>query len=178
MEDPLHEEKDSPVPGITHRYPDRVLFLITNRCAVYCRHCTRRRLTGKTDKTLPRKQLDKAINYIKSNTNIRDVLVSGGDSLCVPDETVEYVLGSLRLIKHVEIIRMGTRAPVVLPQRITETLCQIIKRYHPIWINTQFNHPKEITDEAENACHLLSDAGVPLGNQTVPYGVSMTVHTF
>ncbi len=167
LEDPLYEEIDSPVPGITHRYPDRVLFLVTDQCSMYCRHCTRRRLAGKTDRVLPRKDIDRALNYIRSNPNIRDVLVSGGDSLCISDETVEYILGSLRSIKHVEIIRMGTRTPVVLPQRITADLCRVIKRYHPVWINTHFNHPREITDEASKACNMLSDAGVPLGNQTV-----------
>ncbi|PKM81689.1 MAG: lysine 2,3-aminomutase [Firmicutes bacterium HGW-Firmicutes-14] len=167
MEDPLSEEKDSPVPGITHRYPDRVLFLITDQCSMYCRHCTRRRMAGNTDRTLPKKYIDRAMNYIKNNSRVRDVLISGGDSLCVPDETLEYILGSLRRIKHIEIVRMGSRTPVVLPQRITEDLCRIIKKYHPLWINTHFNHPREITDEAKNACSRLCDAGVPLGNQTV-----------
>ena len=167
MEDPLFEEKDSPVPGITHRYPDRVLFLITDQCSMYCRHCTRRRFAGQSDKALSKKYIDRAINYIKSNPMVRDVLISGGDALVVPDETVEYILGSLKKIKHVEMIRIGTRTPVVLPQRITDDLCDILKKYHPIWINTHFNHPREITDEARNACNRLNEAGVPLGNQTV-----------
>ncbi len=167
MEDPLYEEKDSPVPGITHRYPDRVLFLVTDQCSMYCRHCTRRRFAGQTDKALPKKYIDRAINYIRNNSGIRDVLISGGDALVIPDETVEYILGSLKHIKHVEMIRIGTRTPVVLPQRITEDLCGIIRKYHPVWINTHFNHPREITAEARNACSMLNEAGVPLGNQSV-----------
>ena len=167
MEDPLHEEIDSPVPGITHRYPDRVLFLVTDQCSMYCRHCTRRRMAGNTDKTMPRKQINKALNYIKTNPVIRDVLISGGDSLCISDELLEYLLKSLRAIPHVEIIRLGTRTPVVLPQRITPELCDIIKKYHPVWLNTHFNHPSEITPEAKEACYKLANIGVPLGNQSV-----------
>ncbi|WP_418790519.1 lysine 2,3-aminomutase [Phosphitispora sp. TUW77] len=167
MEDPLFEEEDSPVPGITHRYPDRVLFLVTDQCSMYCRHCTRRRFAGHNDKALPKKYIDRAINYIKSNPSIRDVLISGGDALVMPDENIEYILGSLKNIQHVEMLRIGTRTPVVLPQRITQDLCRIIRKYHPVWINTHFNHPREITAEARNACSMLSEAGVPLGNQTV-----------
>ncbi|HWQ73293.1 MAG TPA: lysine 2,3-aminomutase [Desulfitobacteriaceae bacterium] len=184
LEDPLHEEMDSPVKGITHRYPDRVLFLITDQCATYCRHCTRRRMAGSTDKALSRKNLQKAIDYIKNTPNIRDVLLSGGDSLLVADETIEFILGSLRAIDHVEVIRFGSRTPVVLPQRINDDLCRIIKAYHPIWLNTHFNHPKEITPETKEACRKLADSGVPLGNQTVllrgvndcPYIVRKLVH--
>lgn len=184
MEDPLHEEVDSPVKGITHRYPDRVLFLITDQCAMYCRHCTRRRLAGTTDNSLPRKELQNAIDYIKRTPQIRDVLISGGDSLLVSDETIEFILGSLRLIPHVEIIRFGTRTPVVLPQRITIDLCSIMKKYHPLWLNTHFNHPHEITKESSDACARLADAGIPLGNQTVllkgvndcPYIIKKLVH--
>ncbi|RCX20073.1 lysine 2,3-aminomutase [Anaerobacterium chartisolvens] len=167
MDDPLHEEVDSPVKGITHRYPDRVLFLITDQCAMYCRHCTRRRMAGSTDNALPRKSLQKAIDYIKNTPAIRDVLISGGDSLLVADATIEFILGSLRAIDHVEVIRFGSRTPVVLPQRITDDLCRIIKAYHPVWLNTHFNHPHEITPEAKEACAKLADSGVPLGNQTV-----------
>lgn len=167
LEDPLHEEIDSPVKGITHRYPDRVLFLITDQCSVYCRHCTRRRMAGTTDNSMPRQELQTAIDYIKGTPQIRDVLISGGDSLLVDDETIEFILGSLRRIPHVEIIRFGTRTPVVLPQRITDNLCNIIKKYHPVWLNTHFNHPYEVTPEARIACRKLADAGVPLGNQTV-----------
>lgn len=167
MNDPLHEESDSPVKGITHRYPDRVLFLITDQCSMYCRHCTRRRIAGTTDKAMPREELQNAINYIKNTPKIRDVLISGGDSLLVSDDTIEFILESLRKIDHVEIIRFGSRTPVVLPQRITNDLCDILKKYHPIWLNTHFNHPDEITDETKEACAKLADAGIPLGNQTV-----------
>ncbi len=167
MHDPLHEEVDSPVPGVTHRYPDRVLFLVTDQCFMYCRHCTRRRLAGSRDKAMPKTQIDRAIAYIQSNSKIRDVVVSGGDPLTLPDHILESILKQLRSIKHVEIIRIGTRAPVVLPQRITKELCDMLKKYHPIWINTHFNHPAELTAEASTACARIADAGIPLGNQTV-----------
>lgn len=166
-DDPLGEDVDSPVPGITHRYPDRVLLLVTDQCSMYCRHCTRRRYAGSRDEARPKKQLEIALDYIRKTTKIRDVLLSGGDSLCISDERLEYLLQSLRNIDHVEIIRIGTRTPVVMPQRITGDLCDIIKKYHPIWLNTHFNHPREITPEARNACNRLLEAGVPLGNQTV-----------
>ncbi len=167
MKDPLAEDLDSPAPGITHRYPDRVLFLITDQCSMYCRHCTRRRLAGTNDKMMPKKQIEAALEYIRNTEIIRDVLISGGDSLCVDDQVIEYLLSELRKIKHVEIIRFGTRTPVVLPQRITDNLCKILKKYHPIWFNTHFNHPKEITKASEEACNRLVDAGIPLGNQSV-----------
>ncbi len=167
MEDPLHEDKDSPVPGLTHRYPDRALLLVTDQCAMYCRHCTRRRLAGQNDGPLPRKQFDMALEYIKKTPVIRDVIISGGDPLTLPDDLIEYILKELRNIRHVEIIRIGTRVPVVMPQRITEDLCRIIAKYHPVWVNTHFNHPKEITKEAAEACAKLADHGIPLGNQSV-----------
>lgn len=167
MEDPLHEDTDSPVPGLTHRYPDRVLFLVTNQCSMYCRYCTRRRFSGQIGMGVPKKQLDACIEYIRSRPEVRDVLISGGDGLLINDRVLEYVLSSLRAIPHVEIIRIGTRAPVVFPQRITENLCNILKKYHPVWLNTHFNHPKEITPEAKQACEMLANAGVPLGNQSV-----------
>lgn len=167
MEDPLEEDGDAPVPGLTHRYPDRVLFLITNQCAMYCRHCTRRRFSGQVGHAVPRPQLDAAIDYIRKTPAVRDVLLSGGDGLLVNDRILEYILSNLRAIPHVEIIRIGTRAPVVFPQRITDELCQILRKYHPIWVNTHFNHPYEITPQAILACEKLVDAGVPLGNQTV-----------
>ncbi len=167
MLDPLHEDVDSPVVGLTHRYPDRVLFLVTNQCAMYCRHCTRRRFSGHIEQGVPRKQIDNAIAYIKSHEQIRDVLLSGGDGLLINDKTLEYILSSLREIPHVEIIRIGTRAPVVFPQRITENLVEMIKKYHPVWINTHFNHPKEITPESKKAVERLVNAGVPMGNQSV-----------
>lgn len=167
MLDPLHEDEDSPVPGITHRYPDRVLFLVTDQCSMYCRHCTRRRLAGAKDSALPRTQLDRAVGYIQSNRQVRDVVISGGDPLTLSDEGLEYILKKLRAVKHLEIIRIGTRTPVVLPQRITPQLCEILKKYHPVWINTHFNHPLEITPESIEACARLADAGIPLGNQSV-----------
>ncbi|MPM27010.1 L-lysine 2,3-aminomutase [bioreactor metagenome] len=167
LDDPLHEDGDSPVPGLTHRYPDRVLFLITDMCAMYCRHCTRRRFAGQKDAGAPIERIDNCINYIARTPEIRDVLLSGGDALLMGDDRIEYILRRLRDIPHVEIIRFGTRVPVVMPQRITDELCEMIKKYHPIWLNTHFNHPNEITPEATEACNKLSAAGVPLGNQTV-----------
>ncbi|MCR8641043.1 lysine 2,3-aminomutase [Paenibacillus sp. N1-5-1-14] len=167
LEDPLQEDDDSPTPGLTHRYPDRVLFLVTNQCSMYCRYCTRRRFSGQVGMGVPKKQLNDAIAYIRNNPEIRDVLLSGGDGLLINDTVLEYILKNLRDIPHVEIIRIGTRAPVVFPQRITENLCNILKKYHPIWLNTHFNHPLEITEEAKKACDMLSYAGVPLGNQSV-----------
>ncbi len=167
LEDPLHEDEDSPVPGLTHRYPDRVLFLVTNQCSMYCRYCTRRRFSGQVGMGVPKKQLDVAIEYIRQTPEIRDVLISGGDGLLINDTILEYILKNLRAIPHVEIIRIGTRAPVVFPQRITENLCNILKKYHPVWLNTHFNHSLELTDEAKKACDMLSMAGVPLGNQAV-----------
>lgn len=167
MIDPLAEDEDSPVRYITHRYPDRVLFLVTNFCSMYCRHCTRRRLAGHEDEPVTRDDIDRAICYIRKTKAVRDVLVSGGDPLILEDHVLEYILRELRAIEHVEIIRIGTRTPVVLPQRITPSLCSMLKKYHPLWINTHFNHPNEITDESRRACELLADAGIPLGNQSV-----------
>lgn len=167
LEDPLAEDVYSPVPGLPHRYPDRVLFLITDCCAMYCRHCTRRRFSGQNDTDLSKSRIDKGIEYIAKTPQVRDVLPSGGDALLVSNERLEYILSKLRAIPHVEIIRLGTRTPVVLPQRITPESCDILKKYHPVWINTHFNHPYEITPESEKACSMLADAGVPLGNQSV-----------
>lgn len=165
--DPLHETLDSPVPGLTHRYPDRVLILITEQCSMYCRHCTRRRFAGHEDSSLSDNDILKAVEYIKDHKEVRDVLISGGDALCISDEKLEFILQKLRDISHVEVIRIGTRVPVVMPQRITYKLCSIIKKYHPVWINTHFNHPKEITEESMLACKMLADSGIPLGNQSV-----------
>jgi len=165
--DPLHETLDSPVPGLTHRYPDRALLLITDQCAMYCRHCTRRRFAGQADQERSLKNIRKAIEYIKKTQEIRDVLLSGGDALCVSNQRLEYILQSLRAIEHVEVIRLGTRAPVVMPQRITKELCDMLQKYHPLWINTHFNHPQELTAESKNACAMLANAGIPLGNQSV-----------
>ena len=167
MVDPLHEGEDSPVPGLTHRYPDRVLLLITDQCSVYCRHCTRRRLAGNTDRAFSKEQMEKAIDYIRKTEEIRDVILSGGDVLCVSDQRIEWILQKLREVPHVQVIRIGTRTPVALPQRITHDLINIIRKYHPIWLNTHFNHPKEITPESRKAIALLADAGIPLGNQSV-----------
>jgi lysine 2,3-aminomutase len=167
LKDPLHEDVDSPAPGLTHRYPDRVLMLVTNICSMNCRHCTRRRHVGHQDSHLSRADIDEALTYIRKNKAIRDVLISGGDPLVLSETQLEYVLKSLRAIKHVEIIRIGTRTPVVMPQRITPELVTMLKKYHPIYINTHFNHPKEITEEAYRACSMLADAGIPLGNQSV-----------
>ncbi len=167
LDDPLHEDVDSPAPGLTHRYPDRVLFLITNICSMNCRHCTRRRLVGFEDQHLSRENIEAGIAYIREHKEIRDVLISGGDPLVLPDDRIEWVLQQLRSIEHVEIIRMGTRTPVVMPMRITDDFVNMIKKYHPVFINTHFNHYKEITAEAKEACRKLADAGIPLGNQTV-----------
>lgn len=167
LQDPLHEDSDSPVPGLTHRYPDRVLFLITDMCAMYCRHCTRRRFAGQKDAASPTERIDKAIEYIAKTPQVRDVLLSGGDALLMSDDKIEYILKRLREIPHVEIIRFGTRTPVVMPQRITDDFVNMIKKYHPVWLNTHFNHPNEITPESSEACAKLANAGVPLGNQSV-----------
>jgi lysine 2,3-aminomutase len=167
IDDPLHEDTDSPVPGLTHRYPDRVLFLITDMCSMYCRHCTRRRFAGTHDKHRNMDQINQAIDYIRKTPEVRDVLLSGGDAMLVSDKQLEYILKSLREIPHVEIIRLGSRTPVVMPQRVTPELCEMIKKYHPVWLNTHFNHPHEITEESKRACEMLADAGIPLGNQSV-----------
>jgi lysine 2,3-aminomutase len=167
MEDPLAEDTDSPVPGLTHRYPDRVLFLITDMCAMYCRHCTRRRFAGHHDKAMTKERIDKSIEYIRNHPEVRDVLLSGGDALLVSDDFLEDIISRLRKIDHVEIIRLGTRAPVVMPQRITEDLVNMLKKYHPIWINTHFNHSDEITIESKAAIERMVNAGIPLGNQSV-----------
>ena len=166
-EDPLHEEADSPVPGLTHRYPDRVLLLVTDKCAMYCRHCTRRRFAGQNDHSLPMEQIQKAIEYIEKTPVIRDVLISGGDPLLLSNSKLEEIIKRIRAIPHVEVIRIGSRVPVVLPQRITPELVEMLKKYHPIWLNTHFNHPNEVTPASQKACEMLANAGIPLGNQTV-----------
>lgn len=165
--DPLHEDEDSPAPGLTHRYPDRVLFLITDQCSMYCRHCTRRRFAGQNDCESPKERIEKALEYIERTPQVRDVLLSGGDALLVSDAKLEYIIKRLRAIKHVEIIRIGSRVPVVCPQRITPELVKMLSKYHPIWLNTHFNHPNEITEESAAACARLANAGIPLGNQSV-----------
>ena len=165
--DPLHEDEDSPTPGLTHRYPDRVLMLITDMCSMYCRHCTRRRFAGQKDDESPADKIEKCIEYVERTPTVRDVLLSGGDALMVSDDKLEYIISRLRAIPHVEIIRIGSRTPVVCPQRITENLVNMLKKYHPIWLNTHFNHPNEVTEESAAACARLADAGIPLGNQSV-----------
>ncbi|MDR3327671.1 MAG: lysine 2,3-aminomutase [Prevotellaceae bacterium] len=165
--DPLHEDSDSPVPGLTHRYPDRVLLLITDMCSMYCRHCTRRRFAGHNDSSSPEENIERAIEYIAKTRQVRDVLLSGGDALMISDERLETIIKRLREIPHVEIIRIGTRTPVVCPQRITDNLVNMLKKYHPIWVNTHFNHSQELTPEASEACARMADAGIPLGNQSV-----------
>ncbi|WP_339132636.1 MAG: lysine 2,3-aminomutase [Candidatus Electrothrix sp. GW3-4] len=167
MADPLHEDKDSPVPGITHRYPDRVLFLVSNVCAMYCRHCTRKRKVGDVDNIPSKKAIEQGLDYIRNTPMIRDVLLSGGDPFLLPDEYLDYILTELGKIEHVEVVRIGTRTPVVLPYRITDELVNMLKKHHPVWINTHFNHPRELTESARIALAKLADAGIPLGNQSV-----------
>jgi len=167
MTDPLAEDRDSPAPHLVHRYPDRVLLLATEHCAMYCRHCTRRRLVGEHKENNSASRFDAAIDYIKSNRKIRDVLISGGDPLILEDEEIENLIQKIRSISHVEFLRIGTRLPVTLPQRITENLVSILKKYSPVWISIHFNHPKEITKRCKIACDMLSDAGIPLGSQSV-----------
>ncbi|TAK60705.1 MAG: KamA family radical SAM protein [Bacteroidetes bacterium] len=165
-EDPLAEDSHSPVPSIVHRYPDRVLFLTTSQCSMYCRFCTRKRKVGDSTK-INMKFIQDGIDYIAQHPQIRDVILSGGDPLTLTDVMVEKILKGLRQIPHVEIIRLGTKIPCVLPQRITPKLCKIIKKYHPVYVNTHFNHPWECTPEAKKACDMLADSGVPIGNQAV-----------
>ena len=167
MTDPLHEDVDSPVEGVTHRYPDRILLLVTDQCSMYCRHCTRRRMAGGKDKARSRSQIDAAIDYVRRTPVVRDVLISGGDGLLIGDDLIEYILKELRAIEHVEVIRFGSRVPVVMPQRITDNLCKMLAKYHPIFLNAHFNHPKEINEVSRAACDRLADAGIPLGNQSV-----------
>ena len=167
MSDPLHEDKDSPVTGLMHRYPDRVLLMVSNRCSMYCRHCTRKRQVGDVDSIPDKKQISKGIEYIRKTPQVRDVLLSGGDPFLLSDEKLDWILSELRSIEHVEIIRIGTRTPVVLPYRITDNLVSILKKYHPLWINTHFNHPRELTRSSRLAMAKLADAGIPLGNQSV-----------
>ena len=167
LDDPLYEEIDAPVRGLTHRYPDRVLFRITDQFGMYCRHCTRRRLAGMTDARRSKDEIDAAISYIRQHEEVRDVLLSGGDALLTDDDFLDYVLSEVRKIEHVEVIRIGTRTPVVLPQRITPELCSMLRKYHPLWLNTQFNHPNEVTAASARAVGMLADAGIPVGNQSV-----------
>jgi len=167
MKDPLSEDTDSPVTGITHRYPDRVLFHVSNICAMYCRHCTRKRKVGDTDNIPSREELERGIEYIKEHTEVRDVLLSGGDPLMLSDDYLDWILNEVSEIPHVEVIRIGSRIPVVLPYRITNELIEVLKKYENLWLNTHFNHPNEITETAKKSLKKLSSAGIPLGNQSV-----------
>ncbi|MFZ5955386.1 MAG: KamA family radical SAM protein [Nanoarchaeota archaeon] len=170
FDDPLNEEGDSPVPGLTHRYPDRVLLLVSNKCAMYCRFCTRKRKVGHSYISPTHDQILHGIDYIKQHKEVRDVILSGGDPLLLQDEEIGSILENLRRINHLEMIRIGTRVPCTLPQRITPELCKIFKEYRSrpaLYINTHFNHPNEITEESENACGMIVDSGIPLGDQTV-----------
>lgn len=184
MADPCAEDRDSPAAHLVHRYPDRVLLLATEHCALYCRHCTRRRLVGEHQEASAPAKFDAAIEYIKSNRKIRDVLISGGDPFILEDEEIENLIQRIRSISHVEFLRIGTRVPVTLPQRITEKLTSMLKKYAPIWVSIHFNHPKEITKRCRIACDMLADAGIPLGSQTVllkgindrPYIMKRLVH--
>ena len=165
-DDPLEEDLMSPVPHLVHRYPDRVLLMVTNQCPIYCRFCTRKRLVGKPG-FLKKGELDQAITYLQEHTEVRDVILSGGDPLLLPDHLLERILKSLRTIPHLELIRLGSRVPGTLPERITPKLCSIVKKYHPVYMNLHFNHPDELTPAVREACGMLADAGVPLGAQTV-----------
>ncbi|HLV60321.1 MAG TPA: KamA family radical SAM protein, partial [Fredinandcohnia sp.] len=167
LEDPLAEERDMPVPGITHRYPDRVLFYITHNCPVYCRHCTRKRKVSDPSTAAAKKQIEDGLAYIASHPEIRDVVISGGDPLSLSDERLDYILGRLRAIPHIEIFRLGTRNLVTLPQRVTDDFVYMLRKHHPVYVNTHFNHPKELTEEAFEACRKLADAGCVIGNQMV-----------
>lgn len=177
-EDPLQEEHHTAVPGLVHRYPDRALLLLTNRCAVYCRHCTRKRLWRFGPRDMTKDAFDQALRYLREHPEIRDVLLSGGDPLVLPDEWLEEILARVRAVPHVEIVRIGSRVPAVLPQRITPALLRILERHGPVWLNTQFNHPRELTPEAAQACERLLRAGVPVNNQSVLLrGVNDNVET-
>lgn len=168
MVDPCAEDRDSPAPHLVHRYPDRVLLLATEQCAMYCRHCTRRRLVGEHSREENvSSRFDAAIEYIKGNKKVRDVLISGGDPLLLEDDELESLVQRIRSISHVEFLRIGTRIPVTLPQRITEKMAGMLKKYSPLWISIHFNHPKEITKRCKIACDMLADNGIPLGSQTV-----------
>lgn len=167
-EDPLGEDGHSPVPGLVHRYPDRVLLLVTNFCSVYCRYCTRARMVGAAgERSVKKGDIELALNYIEQTPIIRDVLISGGDPLSLDDDRLDYILGRLRKIKHVEFVRIGSKQPVVQPMRITPSLRQVLKRHQPLWMSLHFTHPDELTPEVAEACGRLADTGIPLGSQTV-----------
>ncbi len=176
--DPLHEEECSPAPNLIHRYPDRVLFLATGFCATYCRYCTRSHKVAKDKMHYGIASWQPALDYIKNNKVIRDVIISGGDPLTIPETHLEYLLNALRKIPHIEIIRIGTKAPVVMPQRITNSLVKMLKKYHPLFMSIHFMHPRELTPEVHEACTRLANAGIPLGSQTVLLkGINDNVNT-
>ena len=167
VDDPLSEDEDMPVPGLVHRYADRALLLVTSVCPVYCRHCTRKRVTGKAETCITTERLHAALDYIRANPSIHDVIVSGGDPLTLSTAFLENIISKLRNIPHIDLIRIGTRTPVTLPMRITPELVAMLKKYQPVWINTHFNHAAELSSQAIEACHQIVDAGIPLGNQSV-----------
>ncbi len=167
MVDPCGEDDNSPIPGLVHRYPDRVLLMVTEFCAIYCRYCTRKRMVGEGHPPMSRGTFEEVYTYIKSRRSIRDVLISGGDPLLLSTENLEYYIKKLRSIRHVEIIRIGTRVPVTLPMRVDKGLVDMLKKYHPLFMSIHFSHPRELTAEAKLACSMLADAGIPLGSQTV-----------
>ena len=167
LADPLDEVAHSPVKNVVRVYPDRIAFCVNNECALYCRYCLRKRMVGDEEWTMKRAELQLALGWIRATPAIRDVLLTGGDPLVFSDERLEWLLRELRAIPHLEIVRLGTRLPVTLPMRVTPQLCEMLQRYHPIWVNTHFNHPKELTREAARACDLLTRAGIPVGNQSV-----------
>lgn len=167
LEDPLAEERDMPVPGVTHRYPDRVLFYTTHNCPVYCRHCTRKRKVSDPSSAAQTKQLEDGLAYIESHKEIRDVVISGGDPLSNSDDRLEYILSRLRAMDHIQVFRLGTRNLVTLPQRITDDFAKMLSKYHPVFVHTHFNHPKECTQEAFDACARLANAGCVINNQMV-----------
>ena len=167
MSDPCGEDKNSPVHGLVHRYPDRVLFLVNEMCAMYCRYCTRSRMVGDGNRTLSTQTYEAAFEYIRSHRKIRDVLISGGDPLTMADNMLEYIIKNVKAIPHVEFVRIGSRIPVTLPQRVTPSFVKMLKKYSPIWMSIHFNHPKEITKRVKQACDMLADSGVPMGSQTV-----------
>lgn len=166
-EDPLEEHEDMPLPGLVHRYRDRALLIATTMCSMYCRHCTRKRIAGTRESAISPRRLQQVVEYLNAHPEISDVIVSGGDPLTMSDASLEAVLSALRSVPTVQVIRIGTRVPVVLPMRITDELVTMLKKYHPLWINTHFNHPNELSEQAKQACAKLADAGIPLGNQTV-----------
>ncbi|MBI5827623.1 MAG: KamA family radical SAM protein [Deltaproteobacteria bacterium] len=167
MVDPCGEDSHSPVPGLVHRYPDRVLLIVTDSCAMYCRYCTRKRMVGEEHPPMSTEQFENAYKYIKSKKSIRDVLISGGDPLMMKTEVLEHYISRLRSISHIEIIRIGTRVPVTLPMRVNTELVEMLRKYHPLYLSIHFSHPREITPDVARSCAMLADAGIPLGSQTV-----------